>query len=217
MTPGLFITGTNTEVGKTYVAACIARQLVAEGKRVGVYKPVASGCRNVDGKLVSDDAKMLWEAAGKPRSLAEVSPQLFEAPLAPHRAAEVEGKTVDCELLRDGLKCWLRGFDIVLVEGVGGLMSPISADDYNAGLAAEFGFPLLVVSPNELGTINQTLQTLITAATYAEGLPVAGIVLNDVQSNADASIATNREEIETRAIAPLLTHPKTRQGIGRAN
>ncbi|HYW79764.1 MAG TPA: dethiobiotin synthase, partial [Thermoguttaceae bacterium] len=81
--PGLFITGTDTEVGKTYVASLIARSLVASGHRVGVYKPAASGCRLEAGVLVSDDAISLWEAAGRPGDLQHVCPQCFAAPLAP--------------------------------------------------------------------------------------------------------------------------------------
>src|SRR5690349_13174914 len=88
---GIFIVGTDTDVGKTFVGATIARQLHQEGVRVGVYKPAASGCRRVGKQLVSDDAVALWEAAGRPLSLAKVCPQRFLAPLAPHLAAQAEG------------------------------------------------------------------------------------------------------------------------------
>ncbi len=202
---GLFITGTNTEIGKTYVAALIARRLASAGVKVGVYKPAASGCQAEEGQLVAQDAVELWEAAGKPGRLEDVSPQRFAAPLAPHLAARAEGKEIDTELLRSGIKPWLDGYDFTIVEGSGGLMSPISDDDYNATLAEEFGLPLVVVSPNELGTINQTLQTLITAAAYGGGLPVAGIVLNTQrQDTDDVSQASNRREIERHAMAPIL-------------
>src|SRR5580704_15299879 len=92
---GLFITGTDTEVGKTYVAALVAQSLVAAGCRVGVYKPAASGCRREDGELISDDALALWEAAGRPGELSAVCPQCFAAPLAPHLAAEAENRAID--------------------------------------------------------------------------------------------------------------------------
>ena len=164
--PGLFITGTDTGVGKTYVAALIARQLAAEGRAVGVYKPAASGCRRQGGALVSDDALALWEAAGRPDDLQHVCPQLFEAPLAPHLAAWAEGRELDADLLRRGIDYWRRRSEIILVEGAGGLMSPLGDDEYVADLAAELGFPLVVVSPNVLGTINQTMQTLIAASTF---------------------------------------------------
>src|SRR5262245_30914885 len=98
MSRGLFITGTGTGVGKTYVAALVARVLRNSGRRVGVYKPVASGCEIRDGRLVSVDAIALWEAAGRPGSLDQVCPQLFAALLAPHLAARAEGRKVNARL-----------------------------------------------------------------------------------------------------------------------
>ena len=202
---GLFITGTDTEVGKTYVTAMIARTLVAAGRLVGVYKPAASGCREIDGRLVADDAVAIWEAAGRPASLDEVCPQVFAAPMAPHLAARAEGKELDADLLRRGIDFWLDRSDIVLVEGAGGLMSPMSDDEYVADLAYDFEFPLLVVSANRLGTINQTLQTLITAASFRDGLDVAGIALNHPTAPTDdVSLTSNRKEIADRAITPVL-------------
>ena len=204
-TPGLFIVGTNTDVGKTHVAAMIARELVAAGRRVGVYKPAASGCRQVDGQMVAEDAQALWEAAGRPLTLEQVCPQRFLAPLAPPRAAAAEGRTVDEALLRSGLLPWLAASEVVLVEGAGGLMSPLSEATYNADLAAEFAVPLVIVAANELGVINQVLQTVITARARAPRAPVAGIVLNQISPRPDdASLATNAAEIAERCDAPLL-------------
>src|SRR5262245_38358578 len=128
MPRGLFITGTGTAVGKTYVGALVARALRDSGKRVGVYKPVASGCEKTGGKLVSPDAVALWEAAGRPGTLEQVCPQRFAAPLAPHLAARAEGQLVDGALLREGIEFWRKASDVVIVEGAGGLMSPISDD-----------------------------------------------------------------------------------------
>jgi len=204
---GLFITGTDTGVGKTYVGALIARALVAAGHRVGAYKPAASGCRREGDILVSDDAMALWEAAGGPGELSAVCPQLFQAPLAPHLAARAEGGQLDADLLRTGIAYWRGRCDVVLVEGAGGLMSPLGDEEYVADLAHEFGYPLIVVAGNELGAINQTLQTLITAATFRDGLDVAGVVLNDVRTRSDdASTESNREELEARCVPPVLAH-----------
>ncbi len=203
---GLFITGTDTGVGKTYVTALMAKALVTAGQRVGVYKPVASGCRDEAGTLVSDDAVALWDAAGRPDSLEHVCPQRFRAPLAPHLAAEAEGRKIDPQLIRDGLVYWTERSDIVLVEGIGGLMSPLSAEEYVADLAQEFGYPLIVVSRDALGTIHQTLTTLIAAATYGDGLEIAGVVLNRASEVADESVATNRAELTARCVPPVLAH-----------
>ncbi len=232
---GLFITGTDTEVGKTYVAALVARQLRAAGHRVGVYKPAASGCRFEQNTLVSDDAVALWEAAGRPAELDRVCPQRFAAPLAPHLAARAEGKELDAALLAGGIDYWhTSDADIVLVEGVGGLMCPLGDDQpkkgpglicakhppgrsgklnlvpfsaplYIADLALELGFPLVVVSRNSLGTINHTLQTLWVAKTYRGGLDVAGVVLNHPTPTADdPSTASNRAQLATHCRVPIL-------------
>jgi dethiobiotin synthetase len=205
MAGGLFITGTGTGVGKTYVAALVAQALRQSGKRVGVYKPVASGCERREGRLVSPDAAALWESAGRPGTLEQVCPQVFAAPLAPHLAARAEGKRVDATLLRDGISAWRETSDVVIVEGAGGLMSPLSDDDYNADLAAAFGYPLVVVAANELGAINATLQTLVTASTFCDGLDIAGIVLNSPKlRDDDPSIESNADELARRCVAPLL-------------
>jgi len=214
--PGLFITGTDTEVGKTYVTASIARQLVRQGVRVGVYKPVASGCRVEREELVSEDAKQLWQAAGQPLTLGAVCPQLFKAPVAPNRAAAVVGKQVDSQLMRTGLDVWREGFDMVLVEGAGGLMSPLSDQDYTADLALDLGLPLVVVAANRLGAINATLQTLITAQAYRFGLPVAGVVLNAVDEHPDTSAASNHIDIARSSPAPLLADVPWQGDVGEA-
>src|SRR5262245_41846826 len=114
--PGLFITGTDTDVGKTYVAAMIARSLVAAGYNVGVYKPVASGCQGDGEPLDSEDAAILWRAANSAGELARVCPQRFAAPLAPHLAARAQGQELDSSLLRDGVEYWRERSDVVLVE-----------------------------------------------------------------------------------------------------
>lgn len=204
--PGLFITGTDTGVGKTHVAALIARELAAAGHRVGVYKPAASGCRRDGDVLVSDDAVSLWEAAGRPGDLEHVCPQRFEAPLAPNLAARAEGRRVDAGLLVQGIDYWQQRSEVIVVEGVGGLMSPIEENIYVADLAATFGLPLVVVSRNVLGTINQTLQTLITASVRCPGLSVAGVVLNHPTAPQadDVSLSLNRRELALRCTSPIL-------------
>jgi dethiobiotin synthetase len=217
MARGVFITGTGTGVGKTYVAALIAKALRESALHVGVYKPVASGCELQNGELFSPDAISLWNAAGRPRTLEEVCPQRFAAPLAPHLAARAEGRRVDAKLLREGIQLWRETSDIVVVEGAGGLMSPISDDDYNADLAEAFGFPLVVVAANELGAINATLQTLISASTFGKGLAIAGVVLNSPRARAnDRSIDSNPDELARRCVPPLLALVEHTSGFDRA-
>lgn len=204
-TPGLFITGTDTGVGKTYVASLIVRALAAAGLRVGVYKPAASGCRRQDGLLLSDDALALWNAAGRPGALAAVCPQCFAAPLAPHLAAQAQGETIDPVRLRRGLDYWRDRSDVVVIEGAGGLLSPLGDDEYVADLALDFGYPLVVVTANRLGTIHQTLATLVAAATFRGGLEVAGVILNEPGVRpTDESTASNYDELCRRCVPPVL-------------
>jgi len=204
-TPGLFITGTDTEVGKTRVAALIARSLVARGCRVGVYKPAASGVERHAGIEQPEDARILWDAAGRPGRFEDVCPQSFAAPLAPHLAAEAEGRTIDGRLLRTGIQAWESSSDLVIVEGAGGLLAPIDVREYVADLAADFNYPLVIVARNSLGTINHTLQTVFVAQRYQRALSIAGVVLNQTEENADdASRSTNRRELEARLDVPIL-------------
>jgi dethiobiotin synthetase len=214
VTDGLFITGTSTEVGKTYVGARIAAALVEANVRVGVYKPVASGCRLERDQLVSDDAVELWQAAGRPATLEQVCPQRFRAAIAPHRAAAAEGRSIDPDLLLSQWAWWRERYDVVLVEGAGGLMSPLTDAWYNLDLAVTLALPLVVVAANQLGVINATLQTVITAQARAPQLPIAGVILNTAEPlDDDASLATNAEELATRCPAPLLAtldHGQTR-------
>jgi len=196
---GLFVTGTDTDVGKTFVAAAIARSLVAAGRRVAAYKPVASGlesCADPRG-----DPHRLWEAAGRRGSPATVCPQVFRAPLSPPRAAAAEGRFVDEGLLRSGLTAW-GDCELVVVEGAGGLFSPLGTTMLGVELAREFGYPLVVVDSSRLGAVGRTLATV--RAAIAEGLSVAACVLSQVAPPRGAAAdPTSDESIASAALADL--------------
>lgn len=168
---GLFISGTDTDVGKTMVAVAITRSLVAAGLRVGVYKPVASGVGSDGG-----DPRRLWEAAGRPRSLGEVCPQAFPLPVAPAWAARAAGTSIDERRLRSGLDVWRAGSDVVVVEGAGGLFSPLAEGTLNVDLARDLRLPVVVVDEARLGAIGRTLA--VVRAARAEGVPVTAVVLS---------------------------------------
>src|SRR5579872_7123263 len=173
---GLFITGTDTGVGKTWVAAGVIRALCGRGVRVGAYKPAVSGSRpGLDGP-VWDDLTELQAALGTDLPIDAISPQRFAAPLAPPVAARLEGRQVDAALLRSGIDWWRGKADFVVVEGAGGLLSPLSDRDLVADVARDLGLPLVIVGRLSLGTINHTLLTV--EAARARGLAIAGIVLN---------------------------------------
>lgn len=208
---GLFVTGTDTDVGKTAVACAIARQLVAEGLRVGVYKPAASGVGPAAGgvRMPPMDLERLWEAAGRPLAMEAVCPQVFAAPIAPPQSARAEGRAVDEQLLRDGISPWWNASEIVLVEGAGGLFSPLGDTLLNADLAKDFCLPLVVVDAARLGAIGRTLAT-VTAA-RACGLAIAAVVLSHTQPSAGnpadpaspAGIARASAEELARRLAPV--------------
>ncbi len=200
---GLFVCGTGTEVGKTYVSCAIARNLVAQGLSVAAYKPVASGAHREHGQLVSTDAVSLLRAA-ECGNLSAVCPQVFSAPLAPPVAARLESRVVDDQLLRSGLEYWTDRCDFVVVEGVGGLLSPVSEDDFTVTLAREFGYPIVLVATDQLGVINQVLSAISVCAEYAPNVPVAGIVLNQLEPDSDMSCASNAERIQQYCPVPLL-------------
>ena len=108
--------------------------------------------------------------------------------------------------MRNGLELWADECDIVVVEGAGGLMSPISDDEYFADLAYDFGYPTVIVAPNAIGVINQSLSALITASCFQEGVPLAGVLLNDCRSfDGDISMDSNREQIASRAMVPVIS------------
>lgn len=212
-TTGLFVTGTDTGVGKTHVAVLLARAFKNEGRAVGVYKPVASGCTHdahaslTNSRLTSEDAQFLWDAAGRPGELERVCPQKFAAPLAPYLAAQAEGKTIDARLLRRGFDYWRERSETVIVEGAGGLFSPLSDVLYNSDLAAELDLPLVLVAANRIGTIHATLATLLAARSFRGGaLSIAAIVLNDAtpDDGRDPSLATNASELRRHIAGPLL-------------
>lgn len=192
---GLFFTGTGTGVGKTYVAAGVAEQWGRSGVRVGAYKPVASGChRTAEGRLVNADAVRLHQAINGRFALDQVCPQLFEAPLAPPTAAAAEGREVDEQLLARGFHAMAADCDVVIVEGAGGLMSPLSRRMTNLDLARQLQLPLVVVADNRLGVINNCLLT-VTVARQIGALSVAAIVLSEPSSDSDASRSTNLSDL----------------------
>ncbi len=199
---GLFITGTDTDVGKTFVTSLIARELRRDGVCVGVCKPACSGAELVDGQPVWNDIEQLSAAAGvEDRNL--ICRQRFLAPLAPPVAAAQAGETVDEQLCRQTVSDWKGRCDLLLVEGVGGLLCPLTATNSIAEFAAWAGFPLIVVARLGLGTINHTLLTLECAA--QRGLHVAGVVLSDGDRLAETPAGqTNADELASRINVPLL-------------
>lgn len=201
--PTLFFAGTDTDVGKTFVACAVASAFHRSGKRVRVYKPVASGCRDENGTRVADDATALWQAAGCLDPIEQVCPQKFLAPLAPPAAAQAEGACVDAALLHRGADAFGGRCDLLIVEGAGGLFSPLAEGLLNIDLVKQFdGAKLVIVAANRLGAIHQTLAT-IEAARH-RGLNPAALILNDTTGTADSSSQTNGSQIMQFTNVPIL-------------
>lgn len=211
---GLFVTGTDTGVGKTWVAAGIAAVLREAGYRVGVYKPVATGINPTHLVSPESDVARLWEAAGCPAEPERVCPQVFAEPFAPPVAAARAGKQVDAALLRSGADWWADHCDVVVVEGIGGLLCPLTENETVADLAADLGFPLVVVARLGLGTLNHTLLTIEVAE--RRGLKIAGVVLNSPEPpSGDLAEQTNPQALKRRLSCPILA--QVRHGSSSAD
>jgi dethiobiotin synthetase len=193
----LFVTGTDTGVGKTFVACAVAKALRARGLRVGVMKPVETGVAREP-----EDALALRAAAGDPAPLDDVCPYRLRAPLAPAVAARLEGVTLDVERLIALVARRAREVDVLLVEGAGGLLVPVVGRVTWADIAVRLTLPLLIVAANRLGTVNHCALTARVAA--AVGLSVRGFVLSQPTPATDESGATNAATIATLTDLPVL-------------
>jgi dethiobiotin synthetase len=192
---GLFVTGTDTGVGKTVLAAGIVLALRARGHSVGVVKPIQSGARAGD---PYGDAMLLKRWTGVSELAEEIAPYSFAAPLAPLVAAELEGRAVDCADAVARVRGVAERYEAVVVEGAGGFLVPVGEDWTIADLAAALGLPLLVVARAGLGTVNHTALTVLAARRL--GLEPVGVVLNGA---ADESSPDNARLIEQLAGVPV--------------
>lgn len=202
MAQGVFVTGTGTEVGKTVVAATIARTLAGEGQRVAVFKPAVTGLD----EGVETDHELLRRASGSDQIDEEIAPYRYGPPASPHLAAALAGEEIDPERLRRAAATAAEGSDAIVCEGVGGLLVPLSPDYLVRDLAADLGYPLVVVAGPGLGTINHTLLTV--EAARAAGLEVAAVVLNPWPDDPSEIERSNRETIASLAGVPILTLPQ---------
>jgi dethiobiotin synthetase len=198
---GIFVTGTGTEVGKTVVAATIAHTLAAEGQRVHVFKPAVTG---LDERVETDHA-LLRRASGSDQSDEQIAPYRYGPPASPHLAAALAGEEIDPERLRQAAHAAAEDADVLVCEGVGGLLVPLSPSYLVRDLAIDLGYPLVVVAGPGLGTINHTLLTV--EAARAANLHVAAIVLNPWPEKPSEIETNNRETIATLADLPVHTIP----------
>ncbi len=173
---GYFITGSDTDVGKTWIACQIIQQLRSKYDSVKVRKPVESGCKKIDGEYFPADGSALFQANLQAENLTLVTPYRFHAALAPDRAAHMENHTLTLQQLHQACLNQIESDDTLLVEGAGGFYSPICEDGLNADLARILGLKVIIVCEDRLGAINQALLTI--AAVRREGLDIQALVLN---------------------------------------
>src|SRR5262245_394165 len=202
MGSGIFITGTDTGVGKTFFACGLAALLKGSGYEVGVMKPAETGCAHNDGKPVPQDALALKEASGCAVPLERICLYQLREPLAPSVAAAREGTRIDIDRLMNIYNEINSSHDITIVEGAGGLLVPLLPSYTYADLAQVLKLPLIVVAANKLGMINHLLLTLEHAS--CKGLRVLGYVLNHIESQPSLAAETNREALVSLTGVPCL-------------
>jgi dethiobiotin synthetase len=200
---GLFVTGTDTGVGKTVVACTIAATLAARGRRVSVFKPVVTGL--AEAHQGPPDHERLRASARSSQSAADVSAYLFDPPVSPHLAAEWAGQAVEPHVLRAAAHSALVSGDVLVAEGVGGLMVPLAAGYLVRDLAADLALPVVIAAHPGLGAISHTLMTLECAR--AAGLEVRGVVLTPWPTEPTAMQHSNRETIARTGNVEVTTLP----------
>lgn len=197
---GLFITGTDTGIGKTFVGGGIAGVLRKKGEDVGVFKPMLSG---VSRKDPMSDTVLLKEMSGDYNTLEEITPFQYNEPLAPYIAAKRTGQSISLEAIMDAWKMIKDTHEYFIVEGAGGLGVPFGKDYVAADVAREIGFPLLIIARTGLGTVNHIWLTVQVATQM--GLQIAGIILNNVhETNQGIAEKTNPALIEEVTNVPVL-------------
>jgi len=176
-----FITGTDTEIGKTFVSSLLISFFAQEGFQVAGMKPVASGAKIVDGVLKNEDALSLTEASNITTEYSDVNPYIFAEAISPHIAAENAGVEIDFEKIKNNFERLKNKSDIVVVEGVGGWYAPLSLDTTVADLARALQLPVILVVGLRLGCLNHAM--LSAEAIRQSGLPVAGWIANHVKKD----------------------------------
>lgn len=203
MKQSYFVIGTDTNVGKTYVASALVRHFAAKGYSTIGMKPIASGCmRNGNGGLLNDDVSALATASNVPASLDLINPYRFEPAIAPHIAAAQVEKIIDCEVIRLAYQQLKAVADVVIVEGAGGFLVPLNNQETLADLAVLLNIPVILVVGMRLGCINHALLTV--EAIKSRGLTLAGWVANRVDAEMPV-FEENLVSLQQRIAAPCIS------------
>jgi dethiobiotin synthetase len=201
---GVLVTGTGTEVGKTVVAAAIARTAAAAGRRVAVFKPAESGLAELGGAPA--DHQLLRTASGSEQSDAEIAPYRYGPAVSPHLAAELAGGEIEPARVLAAARVAAAGADLLVCEGVGGFLVPLARDYLVRDFAVDLGLPVAIAASPGLGTINHTLLTI--EAVRAAGLEVTGVVLTPWPDRARSLERDNRDTIASLGRVPVKVLPR---------
>jgi dethiobiotin synthetase len=210
MAKGFFVTGTDTGVGKTFIAAALIKAVSLLGLKACGMKPIETGCKKNKVKsqkskvknnvLIPSDGTFLKNISNVNESIDLITPIRFENPLAPLPASEIEGTAVDFEKIQKAYTDLSKKYDVIIIEGIGGLLVPITRDYFVLDLARDFGLPILIVSRPGLGTLNHTFLTVQNA--LKEGIHVAGIIINYSQPP-ERTLAENTNPGVIKRISPV--------------
>jgi len=196
-----FITGTDTDVGKTYIASALVRYFVQQGQTAVGMKPIAAGCEKINGALRNADVSALLAASNFAARLEDVNPYAFEPAIAPHIAAEQEGVSVSLSKIKHAFDTLQLQADVVIVEGAGGFRVPINRGQTMADLAAQLNLPVIMVVGIRLGCINHALMT--AGSIKAAGLNLAGWVANRIDPDMPA-LEENVQTLKAMIKAPCI-------------
>ncbi|MBD3611477.1 MAG: dethiobiotin synthase [Hydrogenovibrio crunogenus] len=197
---GFFITGTDTDIGKTFVSCTVAQYLLEKqpGLAISPRKPIASGAlRDHNGELYSEDAVQLHQACKSQEPLNTVCPYLLEPAISPARAIQQAKQTITIHDLV--LACKVPQQTVAFVEGAGGIYSPLASDGLNIDLAKQLGYPVILVVGNRLGCLNHALLSI--AAIENAGLEIAHIFVNNLSDQADPENITDLQSLTTHPVS----------------
>ena len=218
---GTFIIGTDTEIGKTTISAGFAHLLKEKGYNVGAMKPVATGSKNYSNKFKSLDTKILTTATRNKEADDLLNPFFYKIPSAPYLATKIllNSTKIDLNIIKKKYMELQKKYDFMIVEGIGGLMVPLTRDQYVANLAKRLNLPIVIVMSNKVGTLNHVIMTSILCKNY--NLKILGIVINHtIQVNDKKSkkindflpeVVKDLTGLEILAVVPFLNKPSPSQ------
>lgn len=211
---GIFVTGTDTGVGKTVVAAGIAAAMKLRGVNAGVMKPVHTGCRVHKGKLIPEDSLFLARAASSDDPAELITPYMFREAAAPYVAARAHNRIIDSDLITECFHELCRRHDYMIVEGIGGVLVPLTEDFYIADLIKRLRVPVILTTRPDLGTINHTMLSI--SCLKAMKIDLAGIVISHRKKGRGGfAEKTFQETIETLSGIPVLAEIPYMDGLNK--